>query len=201
MTDERPDVFDRDPAEIRPEDMTPEDLAAAGLRWRTAAEHMAWRAFSDNFSDVASANRDSVRVVPLFQQRLASAVQTLQDLQHELRTKTRQIRQPSGQVLEVPSPFFADGQGRDVAYWRAQAAEAKAELARMVKAGPPSDEAALGELCRVRLAEVSAINTADSVAFNEVLLRRAVGEARDNVRTRQAELADLTRRTAPYMDC
>ena len=70
----------------------------------------------------------------------------------------------------------------------------------MVKAGPSADEATLEALCQLRLTEASASNVADRVRFNEVLLRRSVGEARENVRTLQEELARITRLTAPYMD-
>ena len=100
----------------------------------------------------------------------------------------------------MPSPYFADGQNRDEGYWRDQAATLKADIAKAVKAGPSADEAALEQLCHARLSEASASNTADRVRFNEVLLRRSVGEARENVRTLQAELERITRLTAPYMD-
>ena len=201
MIDDRPGAFDRDPSEVRPHEMSPAELEAAGYRWMTRAESDAWaQRVANGFTDEASVNRDMLRILPLARQRLAGAIATLEDLQHELRTKTRLIRHPRGQVAYLPSPFFVDGQGRDEPYWRAQAAEAKAEVAKMLKAGPATDEATLEALCQLRLTEASASNTASRVAFNSVLLRRAVGKARENVRTRQAELADLTRRTAPYMD-
>ena len=133
-------------------------------------------------------------------QRLAGAIAGLESLQHELRTKTRAIRSPRGEVAYLPSPWFVDGQGRDEPFWRAQAAEAKAEAAKLVKVGPATDEATLESLCQLRLTEASASNVADRVRFNEVLLRRAVGEARENVRQLQAELARITRLTAPYAD-
>ena len=201
MTEDRPGAFDRDPSEIPPLQMSPEQLEAAGLRWSTREEGLAWQQrVLNGFFDEASVNRDLVRILPMARRRLASAIAGLEDLQHELRTKTRAIRYPSGEVAYVPSPFFRDDQGRDISHWRAQAVEAKAEIAKMVKAGPPTDEATLEGLCQLRLAEASASNVADRVAFNEVLLRRAVGEARDNVRTLQAELARITRLTAPYLD-
>ena len=133
-------------------------------------------------------------------QRLASAIAGLEDLQHELRTKTRAIRSPRGEVTIVPSPYWVDGQGRDEAYWRAQAAALMADIAKAVKAGPSADEAALESLCYARISEATALNTADRVRFNEVILRRSVGDARMNVQTMQAELTRITRLTAPYMD-
>ena len=201
MIDDRLGAFDKDPHEIRPHEMSPEELEAAGYRWMTRAESDDWaQRVANGFLDEASVNRDALRILPLARQRLASAIATLEDLQHELRTKTRPMRHPRGQVAYLPSPFFADSQGRDYGHWLDQAAALKADIAKAVKAGPSADEAALEALCYARVSEASALNTASRVKFNEVLLRRAVGEARENVRTRQAELADLTRRTAPYMD-
>jgi len=201
MIDDRPGAFDRDPSEIRPHEMSPEELAAAGLRWMSRTESNDWaQRVANGFTDEASANLDLVRILPLARQRLASAVAGLEDLQHELRTKNRAIRSPRGEVAYLPSPWFVDGQGRDEPFWRAQAAEAKAEAAKLVKAGPATDEATLEALCQLRLTEASASNVADRVKFNEVLLRRAVGEARENVRQLQAELARITRLTAPYAD-
>ena len=200
MTDDRLG-FERDPEEIPPLEMSPEQLEAAGLRWSTREEGLAWQQrVLNGFFDEASVNRGLVRILPMARQRLASAIAGLEDLQHELRTKTRAIRYPSGEVATVPSPYFVDGQGRDEAYWRAQAAALKADIAKAVKTGPSADEAALDALCYSRLSESSALNTADRVRFNEVVLRRSVGDARDNVRTLQAELARVTRLTAPYLD-
>ena len=201
MIDDRPGAFDRDPSEIRPHEMSPAELEAAGYRWMTRAESDAWaQRVANGFTDEASVNRDMLRILPLARQRLASAITTLEDLQHELRTKTRPMRYPRGPVAYLPSPFFSDSQGRDEPFWRAQAADAKAEVAKLVKAGPSADEAALEALCFARLTEATALNTAARVAFNSVLLRRSVGDARENVRTLQAELARITRLTAPYMD-
>ena len=201
MLDDRPGAFDREPSDIRPHEMSPAELEAAGYRWMTKEESDTWaQRVANGFTDEASANRDLLRILPLARQRLASAIAGLEDLQHELRTKTRPMRYPRGQVAYLPSPFFADSQGRDEPFWRAQAAEAKADIAKALKAGPPTDEATLEELCQLRLTEASASNVADRVKFNEVLLRRAVGDARMNVQTMQTELARIVRLTAPYMD-
>ena len=200
MIDDRLGAFDREPRDIRPLEMTPEELEAAGLRWMTPAESNEWsQRVANGFMDEASANRELVRILPLARQRLTSAIAALEELQHELRTKTRAIRGPRGEVAHVPSPWWVDGQGRDEAYWRDQAATLKADITKMVKARP-ADEADLDSLCYARLSEATALNTADRVRFNEVILRRAVGEARDNVQTMQAELARIIRLTAPYMD-
>ena len=200
MTDDRLG-FERDPSEIPPLEMSPEQLEAAGLRWSTREENAIWQGrMLNGLMDEASANRDLVRGLPMARQRLASAIAGLEDLQHELRTKTRAIRYPSGEVTTVPSPYFVDGQGRDEASWRAQASDAKAEIAKMVKAGPATDEATLEGLCQLRLTEASASNVADKLRFNEILLRRAVGDARMNVQTMQTELARIIRLTAPYAD-
>ena len=199
MIDDRPGAFDREPRDTR--DMSPEELEAAGYRWMSRQESDTWQGrVLNGLTDEASWNSALVGSLPMARQRLASAIAGLEGLQHELRTKTRVIRGPRGEVATVPSPYFADGQGRDEAFWRDQAATLKADIAKAVKAGPSTDEAALEALCYARLSEATALNTAVRVSFNEVILRRAVGEARENVRTLQAELADLTRRTAPYMD-
>jgi len=201
MIDDRPGAFDREPRDTRPHEMSPEEFEAAGYRWMTRQESNDWaQRVANGFLDEASWHRALVGGLPMARQRLASAIAGLEDLQFELRTKTRAIRSPRGEVATVPSPYFADGQGRDEAFWRDQAATLKADIARAVKAGHSADEAALEALCYARLSEATALSTADRVAFNAVILRRAVGEARENVRTLQAELAELTRRTAPYMD-
>ena len=200
MTDDRLG-FERDPEEIRPHEMSPEQLEAAGLRYMTREEGLAFQQrVLNGFFDEASVNRGLVRMLPMARQRLASAIAGLEDLQHELRTKTRAIRYPSGEVATVPSPYFVDGEGRDEAFWRAQAADAKAEIAKMVKAGPATDEVTLEGLCQLRLTEASASNVADRVRFNEVLLRRSITSAREMVTHWQAELARITRLTAPYLD-
>ena len=201
MIDDRLGAFDREPRDIRPHEMSPEELEAAGYRWMTKEESDTWaQRVANGFLDEASANRDLLRILPMARQRLASAIAALEDLQHELRTKTRAMRGPRGEVAYVPSPYFCDGQNRDEGHWRAQAAEAKADIAKALKAGPATDEATLEELCQLRLTEVSASNVADKVRFNEILLRRAVGDARMNVQTMQAELARIIRLTAPYLD-
>ena len=201
MLDDRPGAFDREPRDTRPLEMSPEEFEAAGLRWMTREESAIWQGrMLNGLMDEASANRALVRGLPMARQRLASAIAGLEDLQHELRTKTRAIRSPRGEVAIVPSPYWVDGQGRDEPYWRAQAAALKADIAKAVKAGPSADEAALESLCYARISEATALNTADRVRFNEVILRRSVGAARDNVRTMQAELARITRLTAPYVD-
>ncbi len=80
--------FDRDPSEIRPHEMSPAELEAAGLRWMSRAESDAWaQRVANGFLDEASANRDLLRILPMARERLASAITTLEDLQHELRTK------------------------------------------------------------------------------------------------------------------
>ena len=201
MLDDRPGAFDREPRDTRPHEMSPEEFEAAGYRWMTRAESNEWaQRVLNGLTDEASWNRALVGSLPMARQRLAGAIAGLEGLQHELRTKTRVIRGPRGEVATVPSPYFTDGQNRDEGYWRDQAATLKADIAKAVKAGPSADEAALEALCYARLSEATALNTADRVRFNEVILRRAVGEARESVRTLQAELAELTRRTAPYMD-
>ena len=192
--------FDRDPSDIRPHEMSPEQLEAAGLRYMTREEGLAFQQrVLNGFFDEASVNRGLVRMLPMARQRLASAIAGLEDLQHELRTRTVRRSSPAG-AAGAPSVHFVDGQGRDEAYWRAQAAALKADIAKSVKAGPSGDEAALDALCYSRLSEATALNTADRVKFNEVCLRRSVGAARDNVRTLQAELTRITRLTAPYLD-
>ena len=201
MIDDRPGAFDRDPSEVRPHEMSPAELEAAGYRWMTRAESDAWaQRVANGFTDEASVNRDMLRILPLARQRLAGAIAGLEGLQHELRTKTRVIRGPRGEVATVPSPYFVDGQGRDEAFWRDQAATLKADIAKAVKAGPSTGEAALEALCHARLSEATALSTADRVRFNEVILRRSIGDARENVRQLQAELAQITRLTAPYAD-
>ena len=200
MTEDRPGAFDRDPSEIPPLQMSPEQLEAAGLRWSTREEGLAWQQrILNGFFDEASVNRGLVRMLPMARERLASAIAGLEDLQHELRTRTVRRSSPAG-TAGAPSPHFCDGQGRDEPYWRAQAAALKVDIAKAVKAGPSADEAALEALCYARLTEATALNTADRVKFNEVCLRRSVGAARDNVRTLQAELTRITRLTAPYLD-
>ena len=200
MTDDRLG-FERDPEEIRPHEMSPEQLEAAGLRYMTREEGYAWQQrMLNGYTDEASSNRSLVGILPMARQRLASAIAGLEDLQHELRTKTRATRHQNGEVTTVPSPYFVDGQGRDEAYWRAQAADAKAEIAKMVKAGPATNEVTLEGLCQLRLTEASASNVADKVRFNEVLLRRSITSAREMVTHWQGELSEIIRRTAPYMD-
>ena len=200
MTEDRPGAFDREPSEIPPMQMSPEQLEASGLRWSTREEGNAWQQrVLNGFFDEASVNRGLVRMLPMARQRLASAIAGLEDLQHELRTRTRRRSSPAG-AAGAPSVHFVDGQNRDEAYWRAQATALKADIAKAVKAGPSADEAALEALCQARLTEATALNTADRVAFNEVLLRRSITSAREMVTHWQGELSEITRRTAPYMD-
>ena len=201
MLDDRPGAFDREPRDTRPLEMSPEEFEAAGLRWMTREESAIWQGrVLNGLTDEDSWNRALVGSLPMARQRLAAAIAGLEDQQLELRTKTRTIRSPRGEVTTVPSPYFVDGQGRDEPYWRDQAATLKADIAKAVKTGPSADEAALEALCYARLSEATALNTADRVRFNEVILRRSVGDARENVRTMQAELTRITRLTAPYMD-
>ena len=194
MTDERPtDLKNR-------LEMSTEELAAAGLRWMSKAEHTAACALRDNYADPTSADRDLPRQLPILRQQLENAVAALTGLQFELKHRSRELVTSEGVVHEVPSPFFCDDQGRDEQHWRDEAAAARAELSKVVKAGAPRDEAELQALCDLRLREASALATADRIAFNPVLLRRAVGEAREEVRRLERDLTDLTRRGAPYLE-
>ena len=186
--------------EKHPHDMNGEELAAAGLRWMSLAEYMAACQLRDNYSDPSSAERESLAQLPIARQRLESALATLQGLQHELKTRRRRLTTAHGLEYEVASPFFTDNEGRDETHWRDDATQARAEIARAVKAGPARAQADLDALGHLRMREASSANTADRIAFNSVLLRQSVDEARDNVRRREAELTDWTRRAAPFME-
>ena len=194
MIDEHP------PGTQDPADMTPEELAAAGLRWMTKEEWMAACSLRDNFADPASAERQLPAALPMARLRLEGAVADLEALQFELRTRRRRIVTSDGQVHETESPYFTDGQGRGEEHWRDEAAQVKAELARLVKAGPARDEVELQARCALRLQEASALNIAEMILHNSVLLRQAAVTAREMVQLRQTELEDLTRRARPYMD-
>ena len=199
LTDHRTD-FGHVPDGPDPADMNPDELAAAGLRWATKAEHMAQCQMLSNYADPGSADSTLPAALPMARMSLESAIATLDGLQHELRTRRRRIVTPDGQVHAAESPYFTDGQGRGEDHWRAEAAQVKVELARLVKAGPPRDEVELQARCHLRLQEASALNTAEMISHNSVLLRQAVADARNMVQLRQAEFEDLSRRARPYMD-
>ena len=200
MIDHRHTEFTYRPEGVHPADMSTEKLAAAGLRWATKEEYAAACALRDNFADPASAERFLPAALPMARMRLEAAISDLEQLQYELKTRHRRMTTVEGLAHEVPSPYFCDGQGRSEDHWRTEAAQAKAELARLVKAGAPRDEVDLESRCYLRLQEASASNTGDRIAHNSVLLRQAVAGARNMVQLRQAEFEDLSRRARPYMD-
>ena len=186
------------PQRVHPAVMNPDQLAAAGLRWMTKEEHMAACAVRDNFADTESAARSEVAQLPIARLRLESALATLEQLTHELRTRRRKMTTADGIEFELASPFFVDDAGRDEDHWRAQAAEATAEIAKLGKAGAPTDEVVLHHVADLRLRAASALNIADELAFNTVMLRRCVEEARQNVKHFATALADIQARTVAF---
>ena len=200
MIDHRHTEFTYRPEGVHPAEMSTEELAGAGLRWATKEEHMAACSLRDNFADPASAERHLPAALPAARLRLEGAIADLEALQFELRTHHRRMTTVEGLTHEAASPYFCDGQGRGEDHWRDEAAQARAELARLVKAGAPRDEVELQARCHLRLQEASALNTAEMISHNSVLLRQAVATARNMVQLRQAEFEDLSRRARPYMD-
>ena len=201
MTDEHPlrNWPSREAPATHPADMTPEEIAAAELRWMNRQEYMAACQLRDNYHDATTADREAPSHLPMARQRLINAIADLDSLRHELSTQRRQLTTSEGLTHEVPSPYFCDSQGRGEEHWRTEAAQVKVELARIVKAGPPRDQAELESRCHLRLQEASAHNTADMIAHNAVHLRQAITTAKDMVKLRQVELEDLARRARRFM--
>lgn len=192
MTDARPHLSDFDaPKPPDPDDMTSAELLAAGLRRMTLQEYTAACAFRDNGRSAVLSTQQAAEALPMTMLQLEAAVLAVDDTVFELKTKRRRIRSADGVVIgDVASPFFFDADGRDENAWRAIAAAARIDLVRAAKTGTP-DEAALQRLCDLRLGEASAMNVADKILFNEVLLRRTIDDARQLVRDLAAALAEL----------
>lgn len=193
MSNTHASLIFNEPEAPRPEDLGPEELAAAGLRWMTKEEYMAHCARRDNAPEAAIVDYQAGGKIPLVRQQLELAVAAVDALVFELRSKRRRLVS-EGTVHELPSPFFCDSQGLDEASWREVAAAARADLSKLAKTGPPADDAELQQVCDLRMAEASACNVATRIKFNEVLLRRAIDEARQNVRLVAAILEDLQQR-------
>lgn len=127
---------------------------------------MAALALRDNYSDLASADRELVREVPVARARLESALAGLRGLQYELKTHRRLLVTSEGHEHEVPSPFWVDDQGRDDAYWKADAAAARAEITKLSKGPAPAIEHEIERICDLRAREAMSLNTVDRIRFN-----------------------------------